>query len=102
MNSNLKPLFGGNKTKNDNNEIITYIYYKLKPTWGIIVSFDLRLWSPISEMVTPSTVMLPPAASIMRNRERVSDDFPAPVLPTMPICIIYYKEKLKLNRQKST
>ena len=35
---------------------------------------------------TPSIRILPPALSRMRNNAKVSDDLPAPVLPTIPIC----------------
>ena len=35
-------------------------------------------------MSTPSMVMVPAAASMMRKRARVMEDLPAPVLPTMP------------------
>jgi len=28
----------------------------------------------------------PSAASLIRNKPKVSEDFPAPVLPTIPIC----------------
>ena len=55
-------------------------------TCGIIVSLDLRSWSPISEILIPSMVISPPAASSSRNKQRVIEDFPAPVRPTIPIC----------------
>lgn len=40
--------------------------------------------------------MLPPAASVSRNSAMLSEDLPAPVLPTIPICkdtpfLKYYK-----------
>lgn len=54
-------------------------------TWGIIVRRLRKSCKPILEMLTPSMVMLPPAASMMRNRPSVREDFPAPVLPTIPI-----------------
>ena len=47
--------------------------------------FDLRSCSPMSEIRTPSITILPPAASISLNNAKVKDDFPAPVLPTIPI-----------------
>ena len=54
------------------------------PTWGIIVSLPRTSWRPKSASVCPSISIDPPAASMIRNRARVSDDFPAPVRPTMP------------------
>ena len=47
---------------------------------------DLRSCSPIIDISTPSICILPFAASIILNNARVKDDFPAPVLPTIPIC----------------
>lgn len=38
----------------------------------------------MAEVSTPSMLMLPPAASIMRNKLNVRELFPAPVRPTMP------------------
>lgn len=58
----------------------------LPPTWGIIVTLNRRSWSPILAMLIPSTRISPSAASLIRNKPRVSEDFPAPVLPTMPTC----------------
>ena len=43
-----------------------------------------RSCSPNWEMSTPSMQTRPSAASIIRNKANVTDDFPAPVLPTMP------------------
>ena len=54
-------------------------------TCGKMVSFDLRSCSPMSDALRPSITMLPPAASVRRNNATVMDDFPAPVLPTIPI-----------------
>ncbi len=51
----------------------------------MMVSADLSLPSPSCEMVSPSMLMDPPADSIILNRARVSEDFPAPVRPTIPI-----------------
>ncbi len=51
---------------------------------GMMVMALLRAPSPMREMSTPSTEMDPEAASTMRNRDRVSEDLPAPVRPTMP------------------
>jgi hypothetical protein len=55
-------------------------------TCGIMVIRDLRSCSPIIDISTPSICILPFAASIILNNARVKDDFPAPVLPTIPIC----------------
>ena len=54
-------------------------------TCGMIVIFDLRSWSPIVEISIPSITMLPFAFSRILNNAIVKDDFPAPVLPTIPI-----------------
>ena len=50
----------------------------------MMVSADLSLESPRWAMLTPSIVMQPPAPSMIRNKDKVKDDFPAPVLPTIP------------------
>ena len=52
--------------------------------WGMIVIADLSLESPRCAMLTPSILMQPPEPSMIRNKDKVIDDFPAPVLPTMP------------------
>lgn len=54
-------------------------------TCGMIVSLFLRSCRPMVEISTSSMMMRPPAASMMRNRQLVRLDFPAPVRPTMPI-----------------
>ena len=53
-------------------------------TCGIIVNFDLRSWRPIEEALTSSMTIFPAAASIILNKAKVKDDFPAPVRPTIP------------------
>ncbi len=53
-------------------------------TCGMMVSFDLRSWRPRVDMLTPSMVMDPPAASKILNRDKVIEDLPAPVRPTIP------------------
>ena len=53
-------------------------------TCGMIVSRDRRSWSPILAISTPSTMIRPPALSRIRNKAKVSVDFPAPVRPTIP------------------
>lgn len=47
-----------------------------------------KVCNPIFDMSTPSIKMVPSAASTIRNKLRVNEDFPAPVRPTMPT---YYK-----------
>ena len=54
-------------------------------TCGIIASLDLKSCNPIFEISSSSIKILPDADSIIRNRARVNEDFPAPVLPTTPI-----------------
>jgi hypothetical protein len=50
-----------------------------------MVILDLRSWSPIEDTDTQSISMSPPTGSTMRNKASVTDDLPAPVLPTIPI-----------------
>ena len=50
-----------------------------------MVSLDLRSCSPIVSIFIPSMLISPPAASMMRNKDNVMEDLPAPVLPTIPI-----------------
>ena len=69
---------------------IIYLIVCVILTCGKIVIFDLRSWSPMSDIRTPSIVMSPPALSINRNSDSVMDDFPAPVRPTIPI----YKQRV--------
>jgi len=51
----------------------------------MIVSFDRKSCRPRVAISSPSMMILPMAFSIMRNNAMVSEDFPAPVLPTIPI-----------------
>ncbi|KAJ8311464.1 hypothetical protein KUTeg_010819 [Tegillarca granosa] len=53
-------------------------------TCGRIVILERKSCRPKSDILIPSITILPPAASINRNRDKVSDDLPAPVLPTIP------------------
>ena len=53
-------------------------------TCGMIVIRDLRSCRPRDEVLTPSMIIDPPAGSMIRNRAKVKDDLPAPVLPTIP------------------
>lgn len=43
-----------------------------------------KVCSPILDISTPSTKIDPSAASTIRNKLRVREDFPAPVRPTIP------------------
>ena len=63
----------------------TLLYHCLLVTCGMMVSLDLRSCSPIVLIFIPSMLISPPAASMIRNKDNVMDDFPAPVLPTIPI-----------------
>ena len=60
----------------------------------MIVIRDRSVCNPNVEISIPSIVILPPADSIILNKLRVSDDFPAPVRPTIPT----WKFKNKSNR----
>lgn len=57
----------------------------LKLTCGMMVIRERRSCSPILIISMPSISMLPPAGSMMRNKDNAIDDLPAPVRPTMPI-----------------
>lgn len=58
-----------------------------------------KSWSPIFAILIPSIIISPSAASLIRNKPKVSEDFPAPVLPTIPI---YWEEiQEQLNPRKS-
>lgn len=59
----------------------------------MMVMRDLRSWSPMSAMLTPSMKIFPFAASKILKIPRASEDFPAPVLPTIPT----WKEVLSQN-----
>ena len=49
------------------------------------MTLDLKSFNPISEVFTPSISICPVSASTILSSARIIDDFPAPVLPTMPI-----------------
>ena len=53
-------------------------------TCGIIVNFERKSLSPISDISKPSISILPPEASSMRNKASAIEDLPAPVRPTIP------------------
>ena len=55
-------------------------------TWGMMVTLDRNVCSPTWAMGTPSIQIPPSAASTSRSRPPAREDFPAPVLPTMPTC----------------
>ena len=57
---------------------------KYDVTCGIIVSLDRRSCSPIVPISTLSMMILPIAGSIILNKAKVREDFPAPVRPTIP------------------
>lgn len=61
----------------------------------MMVIRDLNIFNSTFEISTPSIIILPSAASTILNRLKVNEDFPAPVLPTMPI----YKKKYKIDRK---
>ena len=49
-----------------------------------MVNLDLTSCKPIVAMLIPSTNIFPAVDSMIRNKAKVIDDFPAPVLPTIP------------------
>jgi len=53
-------------------------------SWGMMESLDRNSCSPNSCISTPSIVMLPSLIANL-NKAEIKDDFPAPVLPTIPI-----------------
>lgn len=50
----------------------------------MIEILDLNVFKSTVDISTPSISILPPAASTRRNKLNVNEDFPAPVLPTIP------------------
>ena len=65
----------------------------LDRTCGMMVSLDLSRCSPIELMSLPSMIICPDAASMIRNKDKATDDLPAPVLPTTPTCTKGTKKK---------
>ena len=53
-------------------------------SWGIMESFERRSSKPISEMLIPSISIIPDVKSTNRKSATPNDDFPEPVLPTIP------------------
>ena len=49
-----------------------------------MVIFERNPCRPISEILIPSIMILPSAASSIRNKASVRVDLPEPVLPTIP------------------
>jgi len=50
---------------------------------GMIESLDRKSWSPIS-CISISSMMIFPSLIANLNNAPINDDFPAPVLPTIP------------------
>ena len=63
---------------------ISLLPAKRTGSWGMMVILDLSFPRPRIPMLTPSISMAPPADSMILKRARVSEDLPAPVLPTIP------------------
>lgn len=61
-------------------------------TWGMTVILVLRSWRPSWAISCPSIRMAPSAASTNRSNPTARLDFPAPVLPVMPICEVQWKD----------
>ena len=67
----------------------------------MIVILERNSCNPRDAISTPSMRIEPSAASIIRNRAKVKDDFPAPVLPTIPTFFPPATSKDTLLRTKS-
>ena len=61
---------------------------------------DLKSLSPSSEVLTPSISIYPESASTILSSESIIEDFPAPVLPTIPTLQPPSIEKDKFFRTK--
>ena len=59
---------------------------KRKGLWGTIVSRERRCRRETSAVFTPSIKILPTLIGVKRKRLLRILDFPAPVLPAIPIC----------------
>lgn len=53
-------------------------------SWGMMESLDRKSCSPNSCISMPSIMILPSFLANL-NKAAIKDDFPAPVLPTIPI-----------------
>lgn len=52
-----------------------------------MVSLERNVCNPNLDMSISSITILPPAGSIILNKLKVKEDFPAPVRPTIPTCM---------------
>ena len=67
----------------------------------MIVRASLSLFNPMWAILNPSMQIEPWVPSIILNRAKVNDDFPAPVRPTMPTFCSGLMEKDTPRRTKS-
>ena len=63
---------------------------------GNIVIFSRKSCSPMLLIFIPSIIISPLDASTNLNSANAMDDFPAPVLPTMPIYKVEYRNEWRL------
>lgn len=56
-------------------------------TCGITVNLSLKSWRPIDLISISSIIIEPEMASMILKSDNASEDFPAPVRPTIPIFI---------------
>ena len=63
-------------------------------SWGMMLILCLKSCNPISLIFTSSISISPSDDSSSRNRAIERLDFPAPVLPTIPICIFIPNQTL--------
>ncbi len=61
---------------------------------------DLKSLSPNSDVLTPSISIYPESASTILSSESIIEDFPAPVLPTIPTLHPLYIVKVKFLSTK--
>jgi len=54
-------------------------------SWGMMEILDRKLCNPNSCISIPSIMILPSLKANL-NKAKIKDDFPAPVLPTIPTC----------------
>lgn len=66
-----------------------------------MVILNRKSWSPIFAILIPSIIISPSAASLIRNKPKVREDFPAPVLPTIPTWWKEIEEDLTLGQSQS-
>lgn len=53
--------------------------------WGMMESLDRKAFNPNS-CISMSSIIILPSFIANLNKAAIKDDFPAPVLPTIPIC----------------